>query len=344
MVRLAVAIGLVLVAPALVVGANRDELFRQLMQHPARQPSTWSEWTTKPADQRIAPAPPVLIDYIHKDNEQQGWTERPEPAETDSTFLSDVAAAIAGMPAIVKRHVEAHAVGVFLVRKLGGTAYGEMLREDARNRRGFIVLDVGSLEKTANEWATWRERSPFSDSDSIQIEASIEGSADNTRSQAIQYILLHEIGHLVGAANRQHPEWNNMENPAKYAFSRLSWRTDKGKPKSRHDDAFTLRAKVVYYKFKAASLKSGDIESVYRQFAASDFVSLYASTNMFDDFAETYAMYVHVVLQKKPWTLLIKRRDEVLMRIDRPILEERCKQKLEHFDKYFGQQMSDRRQ
>jgi len=335
-IRLAVVIGLALVAPALAAAADRDEIYQQLMRHPARLPATWSEWAAKPAAQRVAPAPPILLDYLHKDNEHQGWAERPDAAGIDPAFYSDVAAALSGMPAIVKRHFEAHAVGVFLVRNLGGTAYGEMLIEDAKVRRGLIVLDVGSLDKAANAWATWRERSPFSDSESIQIEATIERDADDTRSQAIQYILLHEIAHLVGAAQRQHPDWNKNEDPANYPYSRLSWRMDGKAPASRYDGAFPLRAKVGYYKFKAASLKSEDIESVYRQFGRSDFVSLYASTNMFDDFAETYAMYVHVVLQQKPWRLVIRQGDRELMRIDSPILEERCRQKLDYFEKLLG--------
>jgi hypothetical protein len=336
-IRLAVIIGLILAAPAFAAAADRNEIFQQLMRHPARRPATWSEWAAKPAAQRVAPAPPVLLDYLHKDNENQGWAERPTTAGVDPAFYIDVAAALSGMPEIVKRHFEAHAIGVFLVRDLGGTAYGEMLVEDAKVRRGLIVLDVGSLDRVANAWATWRERSPFSDSESIQIEATIERDADDTRAQAIQYILLHEIAHLVGAAQRQHPDWNDKNaDPANYPFSRLSWRMDGKAPASRHDSAFPLSAKVGYYKFKAASLKSEDIERVYRQFGQSGFVSLYAATNMFDDFAETYAMYVHVVLQRRPWQLRIRQGDRVVMQIDRPILDERCKQKLEYFEKFFG--------
>jgi len=45
---------------------------------------------------------------------------------------------------------------------------------------------------------------------------------------------------------------------------------------------------------------SSDIEPVYRELLNSDFVSLFAATNPFDGFAQSYAMYVHVVLQGKP--------------------------------------------
>ena len=56
-------------------------------------------------------------------------------------------------------------------------------------------------------------------------------------------------------------------------------------------------------------------------------MSLYAATGLYDDFAETYAMYVHVVIQERPWALSVTRRGEVVMSMDRPILQNRCDEK-----------------
>jgi hypothetical protein len=56
---------------------------------------------------------------------------------------------------------------------------------------------------------------------------------------------------------------------------------------------------------------------------------------MYDDFAETYAMYVHVVLQKRPWKVTIKKGDEPIREITNPILNKRCKKKKRYFDEMF---------
>jgi hypothetical protein len=56
---------------------------------------------------------------------------------------------------------------------------------------------------------------------------------------------------------------------------------------------------------------------------------------MYDDFAETYAMYVHVVLQKRPWKITIKKGDEPIREITNPILNKRCKKKKRYFDEMF---------
>ena len=56
------------------------------------------------------------------------------------------------------------------------------------------------LKRAANEWATWKESSAFSGNISYRLEAVIEEKESDDRIQAIQYILLHEIGHMVGFA------------------------------------------------------------------------------------------------------------------------------------------------
>ncbi|MEE8542198.1 MAG: hypothetical protein V3S66_11110, partial [Desulfobacterales bacterium] len=64
-------------------------------------------------------------------------------------------------------------------------------------------------------------------------------------------------------------------------------------------------------------------------------VSLYAATNMYDDFAETYAMYVHVVLQNRPWKIRIMKEGQTVREITNPILDKRCESKRVYMDKMF---------
>ena len=67
----------------------------------------------------------------------------------------------------------------------------------------------------------------------------------------------------------------------------------------------------------------------------TDFVSLYAATNMYDDFAETYTMYVHVILQNKPWIVRVMREGKIVREIREPILETRFIKKKEYMDELF---------
>ena len=317
--------------------ADKDVLLRELKEHKARSASTWSEFTGKDIKDRILPAPDIIIDYLRRDNQFQGYKERPKKPAIDPEFFSDIVNAVVEFPKTVRNHIHKHLVAVFLVEELGGTAYGELLNDFYKNKLGFIVLDVVSLNKKANKWATWRENSPFAMRGMFVIEAEIEPKANDNRKAAIQYILLHEVGHLVGVAKGAHPNWFEGGNPQKWPFTKLSWLTlERGfKGKSKFDETFTNRDKIKFYSFRDAPLSSKEIDETYWQLLKTDFVSLYASTNMYDDFAETYAMYVHVVLQKRPWKVTIKKGDEPIREITNPILNKRCKKKKRYFDEMF---------
>ena len=317
--------------------ADKESFLRELRQHKARSASTWSEFTGKGFKDRILPAPDIIIDYLRKDNQFQGYKERPKKPEIDHEFLSDIVNAFAELPEVVRDHIHEHVVAVFLVEELGGTAYGELLRNFNNNKLGFIVLDVSSLNRKANEWISWRANSPFAMKGRYIIEAEIEKKSSDDRKAAIQYILLHEVGHLIGVAKGAHPNWFTGGHPQKWPFTKLSWITmERGLiGKSKYDEIFTNRNKLKFYAFQNASLTSEDIGETYDQLLKTDFVSLYASTNMYDDFAETYAMYVHVVLQNRPFKIKIIKEGITVKVIANPILEKRCDGKKGYLDIFF---------
>jgi len=317
--------------------ADKEKLLQELKRHDARALSTWSEFKGRNIKDRILPAPEVIIDYLRKDNQYQGFREKPRQAEMDAGFFSDIVEAVTELPGPVGRHIREHLVAVFLVEELGGSAYAELLRDFDENKMGFIVLDVGSLNRKANAWASWKENSPFVKKGLYAIEAEIEPKSSDHRAAAIQYIFLHELGHLVGAAKGAHPHWLKGGQPQNWPFTKLSWLTWKEgfKGKSKFDDTFKNREKIKYYSFKNASLTSRKIDETYAQLLKTDFASLYAATNMYDDFAETYAMYVHVVLQDRPWKLKILKEGQTVREIRNPILDKRCEAKKKYLDSLF---------
>ena len=67
----------------------------------------------------------------------------------------------------------------------------------------------------------------------------------------------------------------------------------------------------------------------------TNFVSLYAATNLWDDFAETFVNYVHVVLDRRPWEAQIVNAEGKVAVIRSCFEEERCREKKEFMDKWF---------
>ncbi|HYX34116.1 MAG TPA: hypothetical protein VE954_13490, partial [Oligoflexus sp.] len=65
--------------------------------------------------------------------------------------------------------------GIVLIENLGSSGFSEIIKdEQGRPSAGFIVLDVKAIDRKANDWATWKENSPFADDPAVTLKAFIE--------------------------------------------------------------------------------------------------------------------------------------------------------------------------
>ncbi|MFH1481161.1 MAG: hypothetical protein ABIG67_07825 [Pseudomonadota bacterium] len=307
-----------------------------LRKHEARKAYSYRDWTKKPVFERIWAAPEFLVDYLRKDNELNGYPETPVSKKCDNLFLADLRQALEELPEPVKKQIRDHLVGIYTVSNLGTTGYTEILDEFEVNKTGFIVLDVDYLEKCANAWASWKEKSPFRNQGPCRIRATIEPKETDSRKQAIQFILTHEIGHLTGAVNHVHPDWFTGGDPKDFVFSKMSWMKQGDRVITKFERQFPLRKEIGYYRFEKSPLSSDKILDSYRQLKETDFSSLYAATNMWDDFAETYVIYVHTVLQEKPWKIEIFENNSWVDSFESSLLHEKGRFKKKFMDHFFG--------
>lgn len=299
--------------PARVPCAGNDKACAKqaLRIHPVRGIAMWQSDIARPLDARIAPAPAALVEYLTLDNISHGYPQRPRAAVLEPGFVADLHAAIAELPPRVWRLFADKLAGIYLVEDLGGTGFTDMLRDTAlKPVAGYVVLDAAVLRgQTANAWATWKESSPFKPREGYGLRARIEADSADNRKNAIQYILLHELGHVLSIGTDSHPSWSlvPLEVPvwARFPFFELSWQIDRSANRyhSVFDAAFPQRTRVAYY--FGAKLDAADVAATYANLERTNFASLYAATQPGDDFAEAFASYVHVVLQQRPWEIAI---------------------------------------
>lgn len=293
--------------------ADKECAQQAMKHHAATRISNWTAALSLPVAERIGLAPLPLVEYITLDNIANGYPERPRAARLDAGLLADVEGAIADLPAAIWTLFGERLVGVYFVEGLGGTGYTDYVF-DAQGRpvKGFIVLDAAVLAgQRANAWATWKENTPFAAGAGYRLDARIEADGKDNRRNAIQYILLHELGHVLSIGADIHPPWNvspkEVAGEAKYPFFDLSWTIDREADKYRtpFDADFPQRASTVYY--FGAKLSAADMLPAYAGLKRTNFPSLYAATAPGDDFAESFASYVHVVLMQRPWQVTISR-------------------------------------
>jgi hypothetical protein len=268
-------------------------------------------WEAKPLGERIAPAPAELIEKIGIENRLYDFPERPVAAKPAPEFMSALKHIEDILPEKVRRLARERIIGLFLVKDLGGSGYTEAIRDETgREKFAVIVLDRELLlKRPANEWATWKERSFFQPlpGKKTDLHLRIEEDQNDSVENAIVYILLHEIGHALGMAGGVHPSWNgdailSQDHP----FPELSWRMRGDKIESLFEEAFPERRLLKVYAFNNASLTQDQARDVYRNLSRTGFATLYAAVSPWEDFAESFVNYLHVVREKRPYELLIR--------------------------------------
>ncbi|MBU2550494.1 MAG: hypothetical protein KKB20_18955 [Proteobacteria bacterium] len=311
---------------------------------PVRTARFWGEsWRERPWPERLRPAPAELIAYLTLENERAGFSERPRPADPSPEFGRALAGIAARLPDPVGRLAATGLVGVFLVDGLGSTGFCETVLDD-RGRESFIfiVLDRGLLIKTrANAWATWKENSAFRPDPEAGPDLSliIETPEGDTPLNAIRYIMLHELGHALGLLSRAHPSWSPDQGPLRLdgPFTRLSWQAGPdGRPVSRFDDVFPERKALRFYGFERAGLSRNQIMDTYDHLSRStNFASLAAAASLWEDFAESFATWVHVVLDDRPWQVRLERKGRTATVIESCWRKDRCPEKRAFMETWF---------
>ena len=281
----------------------------------------WDQLYDLPLLERLGPAQPEIVTHVTQVNLAMGVAERPSSTQVDAAFQADVRAAIASMPASVQALLDGVLLGVRYARQLGSSAISDIVVSGEGTILGVVVaLDVDAFEsRAANAWATWKENTPFAPEEGYRLSAQIALPEDDNRQGALQYLLLHEFGHVLSAGrNLLHDWWldaQSLRGAGEYHYLPLAWRIDAEKrvvPLAEND--FALRADIVYY--HGARMQGSQMTHAYRQLQGANFATLYAATSVHEDFAESFASYVHAVMLGKPQAIRIEKDGALLLQFD----------------------------
>jgi hypothetical protein len=343
-----------LLAAWLVTGGcatGRKRTLADLKGHIARKPKYWADYDRrKPLEDKIYAATPELLDLLDLDNELNGYREHPKAVALEADFVKDFREALLELPEPLRKRINQRFLGFFFMKELGGSAYTDVsFKEDGDTPDGiFMMLDVTALNRKANEWMTWKESSPFQAEADFSLEGVIEKPELDTRRNAIQYILLHEMGHIYSVDTRAHPLWTRKMSEIStldgYDYINFAWKLDvkrgrkDGPPNTRYmtifEDVFPRRRQVAYYSLSKSELRMSKAEETYLQLWRTNLPTLYGAGNPYDDFAELFVQYVHSVLLKKPWAIRLKQGDKVLLEQEACVLLPRCEAKRRVLEKY----------
>lgn len=212
---------------------------------------------------------------------------------------------------------------IFIEKAFFGTAYAGVKRD----RDGHIVGAVMGIRQSALDeelnlktWAGWKEQLSFGAStEKYEVHKHLPLVAtpgSKGVNDFLYFVVAHEFGHIFDFTNEL-----NKTNPKKCSeatdggpecemekgsWGALSWKSELT-PLKKND--FTHRDGLCFYWCKDKPLEADAISAVYDGLARTDFLSIYATTQPWDDFADSLAYYLLDKELRQPY--VIERPDGV---------------------------------
>jgi hypothetical protein len=213
-----------------------------------------------------------------------------------------LSAAFATLPPLHRRVLGDRLRSVSFLDGMPNTALTSPVNPDEPYRLFHITIRAGILREDVSEWMTWKERSCFEAAGSPLSVAVEAGKLD-----AILYVLLHETTHVVDACLRITPAIPSGDPPAgdapASAFTEGVW-TGRLTPSPRYRDPLLER---VRYRAGGKTFAIDQAEAVYTSLGRTPFVSLYGSSNWYDDLAEYLALYHLTEVLKQPYRIVVRK-------------------------------------
>jgi hypothetical protein len=306
------------------------------------EPDFWHAYSQRPLLDRIDTAPKEVLQYVTAINAAaypEAELKPVLPYQIPSDFLADVRTAIAQLPAIVQAKLEPRLLGIFLASGVGSSAITDVVaQQDGRLIGAVVLLDAEVfLTRSANVWMEWKESTPFTQHPDFQLKVQIASPDSDHRQQALQYLLLHEFGHVLSVDTEFLPNWwsgsQKFKDTEEYSFLSICWQIAMNGdiiPLIRHN--FENRSKIAYY--TKPQLGAEHMSAVYQSLNRTAFPTLYASTTVYEDFADSFASYVHVVLMKKPWQVQVFEANQLVLSFSDFWSSPRAQRKAQIFAEY----------
>lgn len=195
---------------------------------------------------------------------------------------------------------------IYIEEEFFATAYAqELIGENNKSEGAIMGLRKTILDKGMNlsHWASWKDQLNFGGEklpDSPIINTGLPHYAvefkDKSINDLVYFVVVHEFGHFLDYANGVNQfAWDQCADDAKECHSRentwssLSWKSNK---EPHPTDSFPLQKKLCFYGCKDQFIYSNQFQDLFSSLVKTSFISNYAATNPWDDFAETVAYYV----------------------------------------------------
>jgi len=190
---------------------------------------------------------------------------------------------------------------ILIEKEFFATAYAS----NAKDKEGNITGAVLGIRKSVidqsldlSQWASWKEQLSFGGvTDSYSSSSSLPEIITTSKTKAndfLYFVIAHEFGHFFDYANTINQFDECSGDQYKCPASKGSWTDLSWDHEYRINDAnfFSYAPALCFYNCKDNYISISNVNNIYTDMFATNFISSYAASNPWDDFAESIAYYV----------------------------------------------------
>ncbi|MDX1961390.1 MAG: hypothetical protein SFU98_22665 [Leptospiraceae bacterium] len=305
-----------------------------LKTHPAARMENYPK---QKLEERIFNLPKLQNEFIHELNIIDGIENIPAPS-TDFLLMKEKMDLIFknSNPKILKI-LDKYVLGIYFSENLGTTGLTSFVYDkNLKPVGGIIFIDSNLVKLSGNEWISYKENTVFIQG---KYKLKIEIDNGNSKFSALEYILLHELGHIVSVVDGIVPDFTlEKRNFKSFPFFHGVWSEEK--VMTELSTKYPELKKIKFYSKPELKLDVDALE-IYSILEVSPFPTVYSTINADDHFAESFVSYLHTLVGKKPWRLTIINERGEANSFENGISKERCKLEREFMEKWFRNAIQD---
>ena len=285
-------------------------------------------------EDRVYQLDEVHKDFAHRLNLLDDFTQVPKPY-IDMERIKSLAREIASFESQeIKKIKNKYIYGIYICQNLGGTGISGFVYDKDTIPGGFILIDGDMISRSTNDWISLKESSVFQTQDSSKIRVLLTEDDDSRISGALDYILLHELGHIISQTEKILPDQRDeYRDFTKYSFSSKDWINEET---SVYDDTlFPERNTIVFYSNTSKLTIPNDAEKIYLNLEKTPFPTLYASQNPDDHFADSFVSFITTIQLKKNHIIKITYPNRTHKIFKNGMLTGRSKREISYFTSLF---------
>ncbi len=310
-----------------------DSLYYQFLEKD--ETTRFKHYTNLPPEwyKRVHPLKGHHLSYAMKMNEADGFTQVPIPLSSIETVQISLKQIQTEMDPILNSLLDQYLLGIYFCKNLGSSALsGYVFDENDEPRGGFMIFDYDMIDKTANEWITFKENTVFH-SKNIKLSIAIENSKNNTVANSLRYLLIHEFGHIISVSKKHLPPLHHKTR--EFYPSKIVTHIWTSENHSTYDTVYPIRKTLKFYQDTKINLDE-DWKTVYLDLKKTPFPTLYSVVNIDEFYADSFVSFIHCIVNKRPWELKLIENHKVIYSMENGITEERSKVIRTFFEQEFG--------